>query len=310
MAPSRFDVVDAQVHLFRASDARYAWDPGVLADPSLAAMCERYRAHVPDGSVEAMLAEMDAHGVQGALVVTPAIYGYDNAYSVDACRSHPDRFRVVGRVDSSRADVAETLEAWGADPAFVGLRLNLWAPDAVERFLAGAEDSMLAAAARAGLRVCVNAPGRFDLHGRIARTFPDLPLVIDHVGLFAMPMLDPGYGDTFAGLDGLLELAAFEQVSVKLTSLPLLSREPYPHRDVWPHVHRVIEAFGPGRLMWGSDHTVFEHDYGEEVDLIRATDELGPADKEEILGAALRRVWGWPREEKPAQLSAERAISS
>jgi predicted TIM-barrel fold metal-dependent hydrolase len=304
------DIVDAQVHLFGESDARYPWDPAVLADPSLAAMRERFLAHVPDASVEAMLAEMDAQGVQGALVVTPAIYGYDNSYSVDAYRSHPDRFRVVGRVDSSRADVAETLEAWEADPAFVGLRLNLWAPAAVERFLAGADDSMLAAAARAGLRVCVNAPGRFDLQGRIARMFPDLPLVIDHLGLFAMPMLDPGYGDTFAGLDGLIALAAFEQVAVKLTSLPLLSREPYPHADVWPHVHRVIEAFGPGRLMWGSDHTVFEHDYGESVDLIRATDELGPADKEQILGEALRRVWGWPREERTAQPSAERASSS
>jgi len=133
-----------------------------------------------------------------------------------------------------------------------------------------------------------------DLLTRIARGFPDLPLIIDHLGLFAMAMLDPAYGDTFAKLDGLLELAQYEQVAVKFTSIPLLSREPYPHADVWPHLHRVIAAFGPERLMWGSDQTVFEHDYGETVDVIRATDELGPADKEQILGASLRRVWGWP----------------
>ena len=76
---------------------------------------------------------------------------------------------------------------------------------------------------------------------------------------------------------------------MKLTSIPLLSREPYPHADAWPHLHRVIAAFGPGRLMWGSDQTVFDHDYGETVDVIRATDELGPADKALILGASLRR---------------------
>ena len=46
--------------------------------------------------------------------------------------------------------------------------------------------------------------------------------------------------------------------------------------------------------MWGSDQTVFEHEYGETVDVIRETDELGAADKEQILGASLRRVWGWP----------------
>jgi predicted TIM-barrel fold metal-dependent hydrolase len=289
------EILDAQVHLFAPDDARYPWDPGVLADPALHAMRERYLARVAGASPEGMIALMDAHGVAGALVVSPAIYGYDTTYSRDAVVQHPDRFRVVGRVDSARPDVEEALAAWGADPAYVGLRLNLWAPAAIDAFLAGADDRMLAAATRAGLRVCVNAPGRFDLLERIARTFPDLPLIVDHLGLFSIPMLDPGYGDTFAGLDGLLGLAAFEQVSVKLTALPLLSREPHPNADVWPHVHRVIAAFGPGRLMWGSDQTVFDHDYGETVDVIRATDELGPGDKEQILGASLRRIWGWPR---------------
>jgi predicted TIM-barrel fold metal-dependent hydrolase len=288
------DIVDAQVHLFTAHDERYPWDPVVLSDPSLRRMRERFEAHVPIASTEAVLAQMDAHGVRGALVVAPSVHGYDPSYSVDAYLAHPDRFRVVGRVDPARADVEEHLQAWGADPAFVGLRLNLWADDAIASFLAGGDDRMLAAAARAGLVLCVNAPGRFDLHERIARTFPELPLVIDHLGLFSIPMLEPDYGDTFAGLDGLLALAAYEQVAVKLTSLELLSREPYPHADVWPHVHRVVEAFGPSRLMWGSDWTVFDHDYGEILDVVRATDELGPADKEQILGASLRRVWGWP----------------
>jgi L-fuconolactonase len=163
----------------------------------------------------------------------------------------------------------------------------------VERFLAGADDRLLAGAARAGLRVCVNAPGRFDLLERIARGFPDLSLIVDHVGLFSVAMLDPGYGDTFAGLDGLLALAGHEHVSVKLTSLPLLSREAYPHADVWPHVHRVIDAFGPDRLMWGSDQTVFDHDYGETIDVIRATPELSEDEKAQILGASLRQIWGW-----------------
>lgn len=288
------EIIDAQVHLFAEDTPQYPWDPAVLADPGLAAMRARFRGHLAQASIEAMLALMDSEGVHGALVVSPSIYGYDSSYSLAAWERHPDRFRVVGRVDSARADVAEVLAQWGANPAYVGLRVNLWAPDAVARFAAGADDRMLAAAGRAGLRVCVNAPGRFDLQERIATRFPELPLIIDHLGLFEIPMLDPNYGDTFAKLDGLLALARFEQVAVKLTSLPLLSREPYPHDDVWPHLERVIAAFGPERLMWGSDQTVFDHDYGETVDLIRATDRLGAADKEQILGASLRRVWGWP----------------
>jgi predicted TIM-barrel fold metal-dependent hydrolase len=257
-------------------------------------MRTRFREHLAQASTEAMLGLMTSEGVNGALVVSPSIYGYDNSYSVGAWERHPDRFRVVGRVDSARPDIEEVLARWGADQAYVGLRINLWAPAAVARFTGGEDDRMLAAAQRCGLRVCVNAPGRFDLTERIARRFPELPLIIDHLGLFEIPMLDPDYGDTFAKLDGLLGLARFEQVAVKLTSLPLLSREPYPHDDVWPHLERVIAAFGPERLMWGSDQTVFDHDYRETVDLIRETDRLGARDKQQILGATLRRVWGWP----------------
>ena len=289
------EIIDAQVHLYAADSARHPWDPAVLADPTLAAMRARFQSHIPHASTEAMLALMDAHHVHGALVVSPSIYGYDNSYSIAAYEQHPDRFRVVGRIDSAREDIEDALAAWGANPAFVGLRLNLWAPATVQRFMAGGEDRMLAAAQSAGLRVCVNAPGRFDLQGRIAREFPELPLIIDHLGLFEMPMLEPDYADPFAKLDGLLGLAPFEHVAVKLTSVPLLSREPYPHRDAWPHLHRVISAFGPERLMWGSDQTVFDHDYGETIDVIRATGELGDGDKEQILGGSLRRVWGWPR---------------
>lgn len=155
------EILDAQVHLFASdADERYPWDAAVLADPALAAMRERFRAHVPDASPDAMLAQMDAEGVAGALIVAPAIYGDDLAYSLHAHAAHPDRFRVVGRVDSARADVEDVLAGFGADPALVGVRVNLWAPAAVARFLDGGDDRMLAAAQRAGLRVCVNAPGR------------------------------------------------------------------------------------------------------------------------------------------------------
>jgi hypothetical protein len=46
--------------------------------------------------------------------------------------------------------------------------------------------------------------------------------------------------------------------------------------------------------MWGSDQTVFDHDYGETIDVIRATDELSAGEKAQILGGSLRRVWDWP----------------
>src|SRR5262249_16349289 len=162
------------------------------------------------------------------------------------------RFRVIGRVDADRADIEDHLASWGEHPGIVGLRLFLGTDELGERFTAGADDRMLRAAQAAGLRVCVYAPLRFEPMAPPARTNPALPIILDHVGLFGIPMLAPDYGDTFAEVEKVLPLARYENVSVKLTSLNLLSREPYPHADVWPATHKVIEAFGPERCMWGS----------------------------------------------------------
>jgi predicted TIM-barrel fold metal-dependent hydrolase len=120
------EAMDAQVHLFAPSSEDYPWDAAVLADPSLEAMRARYRAHFADATPAAMLAVMDANGVSGALVVSPSVYGYDPGYSLAAYRLHPDRFRVIGRVDSARPDVEDVLAGWRDDPAFVGFRLTLW----------------------------------------------------------------------------------------------------------------------------------------------------------------------------------------
>ncbi len=266
----------------------------MLREPLYEGMRGRFKA--ASATPAEVLATLDEHGVHGALVVTPGIYGVDNSYSTDAHRLAPDRFRVVGLLDSSGDDVEDVVSAFAADPAYVGLRLSLWAAQARARFDAGMDDRVLAAAQRAGLCVCVNAPGQFDVFERIARDFPELQLVVDHFGLFAIPMLDPAVRDTFALIDGLFPLADYENVAVKVTSMPLLSRQGYPYRDGWPHLLAVIEAFGVERLMWGSDAFVFDHPYGEAIGYLRESDELGAHEKEMLLGGALRRVWKWPRE--------------
>ena len=40
---------------------------------------------------------------------------------------------------------------------------------------------------------------------------------------------------------------------MKLSGQPAFSREQYPYRDLARWHHNLFEAYGPGRLMWGSD---------------------------------------------------------
>jgi L-fuconolactonase len=286
------EILDAQIHIFAPHEPQHPWTPAVLHGDAYAGMRGRYagRSARPQQIVDTM----NEHGVRGAVIVTPTVYGFDNGFSLEAFDLDPARFRIVGLVDAAAEDVEDRIAACAANPAAVGIRLNLWADDAVARHFDGADDRILAAAQASGLCVCVNSPGRFNVFERIASRFDELQLVIDHLGLVDVAMLDPAYADTFAGIDGLFPLARFPNIAVKVTSVPLLSRAPYPHADAWPHLHRVIEAFGPARLMWGTDAFIFDHPYDEALAFLRDSDEIGPADKELILGGALRRVMRWP----------------
>ena len=58
-----------------------------------------------------------------------------------------------------------------------------------------------------------------------------------------------------AAIDQSAALAKYPNVSVKLSSVPLMSSEPYPFRDANPHIHRLFDAYGPQRCYWGTDVT-------------------------------------------------------
>ena len=53
----------------------------------------------------------------------------------------------------------------------------------------------------------------------------------------------------------MVALAKYPNVSVKLSSAPTYSSEPYPLRDMTEHLKRVFDAFGPQRCFWGTDLT-------------------------------------------------------
>jgi hypothetical protein len=58
-----------------------------------------------------------------------------------------------------------------------------------------------------------------------------------------------------AAIEQSAALAKFPNVSVKLSSAPLFSAEPYPFRDAMPHIRRLFDAYGPRRCYWGTDIT-------------------------------------------------------
>ena len=79
-----------------------------------------------------------------------------------------------------------------------------------------------------------------------------------------------------AELPKLLELAAHDNVVVKITGACTLWHEPFPYKDIWDPLGRIFDAFGLDRCMWGTDWTraVALLTYKQGVEAFRVTDRL------------------------------------
>ncbi len=206
--------------------------------------------HAPD--YDALLADylalLDAHAVSHAVLVQPSFLGTDNSFLLDALRTCPQRLRGVVIIEPTLGDDAlADLDRQGVR----GIRLNLVGlpiPDF----------------ARAEWRRLFERVRTLDWHVELHRESRDLPQV-------GQPILDAGcklvvdhFGRPNAVLAGdegfawLLASAATERVWVKLAAA---------YRS-WPDqrgsaaraaAQALLQAFGAGRLLWGSDWPHTQH---------------------------------------------------
>jgi L-fuconolactonase len=124
----------------------------------------------------------------------------------------------------------------------------------------------------------------------LARRRPDLAIVIDHG---AKPPIATGQ-HTDAWARGVEALAEHPNVFCKLSGL-LTEAAPGQASDALsPYVRRLVSAFGPERLMWGSDWPVLNlaGDYADWLALARTLSGLtAPADLAALFGGTSRRFY-------------------
>lgn len=101
---------------------------------------------------------------------------------------------------------------------------------------------------------------------------------------------------THPWVGGLRALAALPNTVCKLSGL-VTEADPlsWTVEDLRPYADTVIEAFGPTRLMYGSDWPVCRLAAGYADVLATArelTDGLGDADRQSVLAGTAQRVYG------------------
>jgi predicted TIM-barrel fold metal-dependent hydrolase len=277
-------ITDAQVHIWAHESPERPWPGGA----------NRAAPHLPDGlSAERFISEMDAAGVDRAVIVPPSWVGENNDEAIEAAAKYPRRFAVMGRFDPKRPDAFQALAAWRQQPYMLGIRLTLF-----RGFEAWLEDGTLSdfwpACERLGIPVMALTPGAAGRLEPVAARHPGLTLIMDHMAAD----LSARGGQAFAALDQLLALAAYPRVFVKVSSAPCFSDEPYPFADIYPYLRQIYDAFGPQRLMWGADFSRLTSTYSECLEHFRSgLDFLSEDDKEWILGRTLAESLEWPEDE-------------
>jgi L-fuconolactonase len=242
---------------------------------------------------EMMVEAMANVGVSGALLVATSHYGFDSSYSLEAARRFPERFRVVGRIDPLAPDASDRVARWREEPYGVALRIVVLSDTDREHVLGGAFDNTLRAAEREAVPLCFVLSNVLSEMAAVAQRYPDLQIVIDHLGLPRPPRIthEQLWSEAFPQL---LALGQLPNIALKLSAIPALSAEPFPFRDLWPRVDELIAVFGAERLMWGSDWSAHrDWPYDEQVQFIRDEIDLTTDERRLIMGGALRRIFRW-----------------
>lgn len=274
-------ITDAQVHLWEVDRPDRPWPVGQARPP-----------HRTNGfSAEQMLAEMDAAGVDRAVVVPPHWVGNDNETALQAAAKYPTRFAVVGRFNPKAPDAHAQLGGWLKQPYMLGIRATFHTKPYIDWLDDGSLEWYWEACEQLGIPVMALVPGIVRKLLPIAERHRNLSILIPHMACTS----NSRGSEAFTGLADLLDLARYPKAFVMLSAAPCYSNEPYPFRDLQPFIKRIFDAYGPRRLFWGADFSRLTSTYIQCLEHIRSTlDFLSAEDKVWILGKALAEVLKWP----------------
>jgi len=280
-------IVDAHMHLFTAVDAGFPRGTHDLYPADRRAEVEEYLTFADDNHVaHSILVSLDEH----------------DEYVAQAVNRNPDRFSAVAVMDTTASDPVADLRRRLDSMPLVGFRVwtlganeSLEVPDSYMALLAELEKSGVAA-------WFYSDEQQLRALDKIAGRFPDLTIVLNHLGFcqsgFACdewgrpriptPIPPPAFPVTE-------NLARLPNVVTLFSGHYAFSRVDYPYSDLLDVSERLLEAFGPTRLMWASDWPWIKEQpgYSELIELVRyQLPRLDEFERELVLGGNAERILG------------------
>jgi L-fuconolactonase len=296
-------VFDTHAHLISADQVAYPPSPmhGPLRPVDVTAPFD----------ADQLIARMDEAGVShGCAVQRGHIYGYNNSYILDSARRYPKRLTPIIMLAAANPETPDLLRRLSAEYAVGGIRLAAarvtdydtgWfnSSAALKTWETAAELRLPVALIFFARHLSYNLPAL----KLIAASFPQLPIVIDHVGVphgsnyevkwteqqrLPAPYLGP---PDYAIGPELLALRPCRNVYFKLTGINF---ERFADNRVEPadFVRRFVDEFGADHLMWGSDIGQTQGPYERLVNDARsATRRLNAAERALVLSETAARIY-------------------
>lgn len=271
--------LDAHQHFWKYNAEQYGWINDDMANLK--------RDYLP-GDLKPLLA---AEGFDGSIAVQARQDEEETNWLLQLAEENEFIKGVVGWVDLCSAEVKEELERLAQHPKFVGVRHVLQDEQDDEFMLRRDFKRGIGLLAQYGLTYDLLVfPRHLPVAARLLREFPDQPFVLDHIAkpLIAGGLVEPWDRD-------IRELATFDNVSCKLSGMVTEAEwKEWEPADFRPYLDVVFEAFGPDRLMVGSDWPVctLSGDYSATLGIVREyIGQLDSSVQEDILGLNCAEIY-------------------
>lgn len=248
--------IDAHQHFWKFDPIRDSWITGDMA--------EIQRDFMP----EDLKPLLDENGLNACVVVQSEQSEAENTFQLENAGKHDFITGVVGWIDLQAENVEERLSYYTQFPEMKGFR----------HILQGEQDRvlMLRPAFKRGISKLNQYGYTYDIlifadqlkyTKEFVATFPNQPFVIDHL---AKPNIKDG--ELTAWKKDIMAVAELENVFCKISGM--VTEADWRHwkrEDLIPYMDVVVEAFGPKRIMFGSDWPVCQvaASYTQVVSIVR-----------------------------------------
>jgi L-fuconolactonase len=246
--PALHDVIDTHTHFYDPSRPE-----GVPWPPKNDALLHR-KVHPEEHRHLAA-----PHGVSGTVVVEASPWVEDNQWLLDLADREPWILGVVGQLEPGHESFRKHLERFAAHPRFRGIRIGVWRQD--HRLSDASVQDDLKRLINADLSLDINCGhDRLQAVAQLATALPDLRMIVNHVANVRIDGKEPPSDWVHA----IRAVARHDNVHCKFSGLVEGTGRRGGEAPLDPAVYvpvtKVVwEAFGPNRLVYGSNWPVSAH---------------------------------------------------